>query len=119
MAEVLSIQSSVVFGRVGNAMAAFALGRLGQHDQACITLGEVEARFPGADSVANARAFRRNDRACIGEACGLASARSRREVTDHNPTGGHDAGSRCNVQAPQSSTFRSTPGRRPCFWISR
>jgi tol-pal system protein YbgF len=32
-----------------------ALGRLGQHDQACITLGEVEARFPGADSVANAR----------------------------------------------------------------
>jgi tol-pal system protein YbgF len=32
-----------------------ALGRLGQRDQACVTLGEVEARFPGADTVASAR----------------------------------------------------------------
>lgn len=32
-----------------------ALGRLGQTSQACITLGEVEARFPASDSVARAR----------------------------------------------------------------
>lgn len=33
-----------------------ALGRLGQRDQACITLGEVSARFPSAAAVATARA---------------------------------------------------------------
>ncbi|MFC3614197.1 tol-pal system protein YbgF [Lutimaribacter marinistellae] len=31
-----------------------ALGRLGQVDQACVTLGEVSARFPGAPAVAKA-----------------------------------------------------------------
>ena len=33
-----------------------ALGRLGQRDQACITLSEVNARFPGNDTVARAEA---------------------------------------------------------------
>lgn len=32
-----------------------ALGRLGQVDQACVTLGEVGVRFPGAEAVALAR----------------------------------------------------------------
>ncbi|MBL4768169.1 MAG: tol-pal system protein YbgF [Rhodobacteraceae bacterium] len=32
-----------------------ALGRLGQTDQACVTLGEVAARFPVADAVAGAQ----------------------------------------------------------------
>lgn len=32
-----------------------ALGRLGQKDQACVTLGEVSARFPTADAVNSAR----------------------------------------------------------------
>ncbi len=32
-----------------------ALGRLGQKDQACVTLGEVSARFPTADAVTSAR----------------------------------------------------------------
>lgn len=32
-----------------------SLGRLGQVDQACLTLGEVSVRFPGADAVAEAR----------------------------------------------------------------
>ncbi|MEY8843201.1 tol-pal system protein, partial [Cribrihabitans sp. XS_ASV171] len=31
-----------------------ALGRLGQVDQACVTLGEVEVRFPGSPAVARA-----------------------------------------------------------------
>lgn len=33
-----------------------ALGRLGQTDQACITLGEAKVRFPGSESVAPATA---------------------------------------------------------------
>lgn len=33
-----------------------ALGRLGQKEQACLTLGEVENRFPAAPSVAQAKA---------------------------------------------------------------
>ncbi len=33
-----------------------ALGRLGQREQACLTLGEVENRFPAAPSVAKAKA---------------------------------------------------------------
>lgn len=32
-----------------------ALGRLGQRDQACVTLGEVGVRFPGADAADRAR----------------------------------------------------------------
>lgn len=32
-----------------------ALGRLGQTQQACVTLGEVELRFPGSNAVAGAR----------------------------------------------------------------
>lgn len=32
-----------------------ALGRLGQNDQACVTLGEVPARFPGANAVVTAQ----------------------------------------------------------------
>ncbi|MBK0329198.1 tetratricopeptide repeat protein [Rhodobacteraceae bacterium F11138] len=32
-----------------------ALGRLGQKDQACVTLGEVSARFPASDAVGSAR----------------------------------------------------------------
>ncbi len=32
-----------------------ALGRLGQTDQACITLGEVGVRFPAADAAGSAR----------------------------------------------------------------
>ena len=32
-----------------------ALGRLGQRDQACVTLGEVGVRFPAADAASNAR----------------------------------------------------------------
>jgi tol-pal system protein YbgF len=33
-----------------------ALGRLGQTDEACVTLGQVAARYPGADAVAEADA---------------------------------------------------------------
>jgi len=32
-----------------------ALGRLGQTDQACVTLGEVGARFPAAQAATSAK----------------------------------------------------------------
>ncbi|MEP4198757.1 MAG: tol-pal system protein YbgF [Aliishimia sp.] len=37
-----------------------ALGRLGQTSEACVTLGEVEIRYPGADAVLEAQSQMRN-----------------------------------------------------------
>ena len=36
------------------------LGRLGQTEEACVTLGEVEGRFPGSDAVLEAQSAMRN-----------------------------------------------------------